>query len=195
MANKPDTSSESTRQTILQATRRLFTEHGVDNTSLKDIARASGISPGTLFYYYPSKAELIFDVTDQYFDQVTAGLLEWAQAAEQLNDLQSILKVVFSTIINDLERGKLHHYLVEEAVSCNEPVRNRFGQKYQEWQQMIESGIAAYVPQPGRRTVLAQLILAALDGLVLQNLVGRQNLSVEALAAEMAALITLPAAG
>jgi AcrR family transcriptional regulator len=195
MTNKPDTSSESTRQTILQATRRLFTEHGVDNTSLKDIARASGISPGTLFYYYPSKAELIFDVTDQHFDQVTAGLLEWAQAAEQLNDLQSILKVVFSTIINDLERGKLHHYLVEEAVSCNEPVRNRFSQKYQEWQQMIESGIAAYVPQPGRRTVLAQLILAALDGLVLQNLVGRQNLSVEALAAEMAALITLPAAG
>ena len=60
---------------------------------------------------------------------------------------------------------------------------------------MIESGIAAYVPQTGRRTVLAQLILAALDGLVLQNLVGRQNLSVEALAAEMAALITLPAAG
>ncbi|WP_291293574.1 TetR/AcrR family transcriptional regulator [Enterococcus sp.] len=47
------------REDILEATRKLFTECGYNNVSLRDIAAELGISVGNLAYYYKSKLELI----------------------------------------------------------------------------------------------------------------------------------------
>lgn len=50
---------QTTREDILNATRKLFTESGYNNVSLRDIASELGISVGNLAYYYKSKLELI----------------------------------------------------------------------------------------------------------------------------------------
>jgi len=56
MAKRKSLTGSDTRAEILSAASQLFTEQGVDNTALKDIAQACGISTGTLSYYYASKS-------------------------------------------------------------------------------------------------------------------------------------------
>ncbi len=175
MARRKDPNS-NIRQQILAAANQLFIERGLDHTSLKDIALAAQISPGTLFYYYASKSALVFDVTDQHFDRLTHQLLIWVTQTQGNANLQQLLTVVFETIIGDLTRGKLHHYLINEAATHDPSIRQRFQQKYAEWRQMIETGISSVLPNDERRPILAQIILATLDGLIIQAILGVQDL-------------------
>jgi AcrR family transcriptional regulator len=43
---------------ILEGALRVFLADGFDGASMNDIARAAGVSKGTLYVYFPSKAEL-----------------------------------------------------------------------------------------------------------------------------------------
>ncbi|HIY41634.1 MAG TPA: TetR family transcriptional regulator [Candidatus Nocardiopsis merdipullorum] len=51
--NKPDS-----RSTILGAARQLFSEHGYQAVTIRDIATAAGVSPALVMKHYRSKAEL-----------------------------------------------------------------------------------------------------------------------------------------
>src|SRR5690606_2736379 len=44
---------------VLHAAARLFREQGYAATSLRDIARAAGMLPGSLHYRYPSKEDIL----------------------------------------------------------------------------------------------------------------------------------------
>ena len=193
MAVRKNLQSADTREQILAAASQLFTEHGVDNTSLKDIARCAGVSTGTLFYHYASKADLIFDVTNRHFDQLTHQLLAWASEARDLANPRHILKVVLETITQDLTRGKLHHYLIEEAVSSSPSLRARFLQKYQEWRLMLQIGLEPFVGA-SENQVTAVLVLAAIDGLVIQKLLGIEDISLDRIANSLVEHYALPPA-
>ena len=62
---------EATRQSILDAARKLFAEQGYQAATTRDIARTAGIGVGTLFNYFPTK------------EAIAAALVgdAWAKAA------------------------------------------------------------------------------------------------------------------
>ncbi len=47
------------RKSIAKVAEQLFTEKGIDNTSMSEIAKASGYSKATLYVYFKNKEELI----------------------------------------------------------------------------------------------------------------------------------------
>ncbi len=62
------------RDVVLREAGRAFSRHGYHNTSLDDVARALGISKGTLYNYVRDKQEILFafhqlayDLSDQAF--------------------------------------------------------------------------------------------------------------------------------
>lgn len=65
---------------ILDATRRLINEKGLDNTSTNDIVREVGISRGTLYHHFESKEAIL----DALVDRVSEGL--YARAREVAGD-------------------------------------------------------------------------------------------------------------
>lgn len=69
-------STEKTRDRILRVTGELIARQGIQKTSLASIAREAGISRGTLFYYYPSKQSLLYQVMEISFCEVTGKILE-----------------------------------------------------------------------------------------------------------------------
>ncbi|MEV7871396.1 TetR/AcrR family transcriptional regulator [Streptomyces sp. NPDC088124] len=56
---------EENRARIIRAARDLFLARGYDKTSLVQIAKEAGVSTGTLFKRYPSKAALFAAVTSE----------------------------------------------------------------------------------------------------------------------------------
>ncbi|MEM6807021.1 MAG: TetR/AcrR family transcriptional regulator [Bacteroidota bacterium] len=53
---------EVVRQEILHAAMDLYTEHGIEKTSIRNIAKQIGYSPGAVYSYFKDKAEIMFSL-------------------------------------------------------------------------------------------------------------------------------------
>jgi AcrR family transcriptional regulator len=51
--------ADETRRRIVEATARLHAERGIAETSMKDIARAAGVSVGTVYHHFPTYPDAI----------------------------------------------------------------------------------------------------------------------------------------
>ena len=63
-----------TRDRIEQAAVRLFVEKGVTETTIKDIARAVGLSEGALYRHFDSKDELVWKAFERHYVAFAATL-------------------------------------------------------------------------------------------------------------------------
>jgi AcrR family transcriptional regulator len=58
----PRTTGTETRERILDVALELFTEHGYDKTSLRDIAEQLGITKAALYYYFERKEDILLEL-------------------------------------------------------------------------------------------------------------------------------------
>jgi AcrR family transcriptional regulator len=58
-ASTPTRKSEETRTRILEAALALFRKRGFEKTTMRDIARESGVALGAAYYYFDSKDALV----------------------------------------------------------------------------------------------------------------------------------------
>ena len=63
-----------TRQRIEAAAIRLFVEKGVAETTIRDIARAVGISEGALYRHFVSKDDLVWQTFERHYVEFAAKL-------------------------------------------------------------------------------------------------------------------------
>jgi AcrR family transcriptional regulator len=61
---------------ILAAAAGVFADKSYHNASVRDIARATGVSLSGLYYYFQSKEELLYMVQDHALSRLIAGLEE-----------------------------------------------------------------------------------------------------------------------
>ncbi|HTG53470.1 MAG TPA: TetR/AcrR family transcriptional regulator [Gemmatimonadaceae bacterium] len=61
---------------LLSAAAKVFAERGYHQTSMRDLARASGVSLAGLYYYVESKEELLYHIQRRNFERVIAGMKE-----------------------------------------------------------------------------------------------------------------------
>lgn len=68
---------------ILDAGQNMLITHGYDGASTNRIAAAAGISPGSLYQYFPNKDAIAAAVIDRYSDQLSSRVA--ARVSERLN--------------------------------------------------------------------------------------------------------------
>ncbi|MCA9490762.1 MAG: helix-turn-helix transcriptional regulator, partial [Myxococcales bacterium] len=66
--------SEQTVAVLLQATARVLVDTGWDRASTNRIARAAGVSVGSLYQYFPNKESLVLALARQHAEEVVAML-------------------------------------------------------------------------------------------------------------------------
>ncbi|MFQ5737714.1 MAG: TetR/AcrR family transcriptional regulator [Acidobacteriota bacterium] len=102
MPKLQDRDVERNQKKIERAALRVFTRQGYHGTSVRDITRASGVSIGNLYNYYPTKEELFKSVVRRYescMDQLRGQALDRLEdvfgpkALQQL--ARSIRKIVY----------------------------------------------------------------------------------------------------
>ena len=193
------TNPAATRDQILAAASHLIAQNGVENTSLADIARQLGISRGTLFYHFPSKSQLIFEVTDRYFSQVTQVLVARVLESSDHTQPHDLLRIAYETLLGEQERGRLHMYLVQQALAGDPSLLARFQARYREWLEVIQRTVLQVIEsrdqaidatdEPIRKAdigqeharLLAFLLLGTFDGLLIQRLLGIEDIPIAAI--------------
>jgi AcrR family transcriptional regulator len=76
-------------QQILKASAKIFAEKGFQRTSIRDIARATGMSLAGLYYYFRTKEELLFLIQEQCFLTL---LQRWEKAANVEIDVRARIR-------------------------------------------------------------------------------------------------------
>jgi Transcriptional regulator len=79
-------SGEETRAEIQRVALELFTRHGYEATSLREIADQLGINKASLYYYFPGKESILHSLFTQRGDEAEA-LLSWIEDQPTSPDL------------------------------------------------------------------------------------------------------------
>lgn len=74
MASVRETQKQGTRRKVLEAARDLFNEIGYDETTIRAIAERAGVSVGSVFTTFASKADVLSQVMDDRVDALYAEL-------------------------------------------------------------------------------------------------------------------------
>jgi len=168
------------RQKILQVAGDLMIEKGIKETSLKDIAKKAEMCAGTLYYYYSAKEDIIYDIADNNLREITDGLLNWIDSVDAETTREQILKTVFERILAAETRGKLHLYLLSDAGTANSSLRQKFIERYTDWRKTLAFGLNKVLKDDAAEDdSLAYLILATIDGLIIQNMFSDEPIPID----------------
>ena len=75
MAQTTTARYQDRRERIVRLAARVFAEKGYHEATMRDIARAARSSLAGLYYYFPSKEEILFAISVRALDTVIAGAL------------------------------------------------------------------------------------------------------------------------
>lgn len=160
------------RTRILNTASELMLKKGIQTTSVNDIAQAVGISKGTLYYYYSAKDDIIFDIAERNLKQITDEFHSWAEKADNEAPPMEKIKGLFQQVLAEKNRARLHLYLMGEALNGKQTLAERFKKRYEEYLQALQAALDAALGKAEKNADLARLLLAALDGLLVQELCG-----------------------
>src|SRR4051812_26308516 len=71
-------SRRGTRARIQAVAVEMFTEHGYEKTSLREIAEALGVTKAALYYHFKSKEDIVSSLVEDYFGRIDA-LVSWGE--------------------------------------------------------------------------------------------------------------------
>ena len=180
--NRASKKNHNMKEKILLTSIDLMTKNGINNTSLADIAREVNISKWTLYYHYSSKDDIIFDIADNHLNIISEALLDCLKKINFNFSTEEFVLVVLKNISNIESTGRIHMYLICEAIMGNKSLRERIGLKYVEWRTTLEDQLNQIVTDKSQAKGASFLLMSVVDGLVIQALLKGEKVPYEEIA-------------
>ncbi|KLN96006.1 multidrug efflux transporter transcriptional repressor AcrR [Moellerella wisconsensis] len=111
MARKTKQQAEITRQEIIDAAIKTFSERGVSTTSLADIAKAAGVTRGAIYWHFKNKADLFYQACEFSDSQIL--LAERNYRLKYINDPLSSLRELLIYILTEFIDNPKNRALME----------------------------------------------------------------------------------
>lgn len=149
------TTSERTKDRILDAARGLFNERGTSAVSTNHIAAAAGISPGNLYYHFRDRQEIIRALFNRY---ARAHEQRWRPSADAGENLATLRENLASGMALAWEYRFFEREIIP-LLRADPDLRASYGTVYQrrlaEWQAFAEQLVSQRMMRPPRppRTV------------------------------------------
>src|SRR5262245_37129162 len=161
--------NQDRRERIIEAAYRVLSEQGYRAASIKAIARAAGVAPGLIHYYFASKEELLVEVLRAVSQRYTReiGALMAAVPADQLAGAG--MGDVLRRVRQQPNDYRLRYELF--ALGLRDEALRRGARDLLEGGRSGIARIAASLGDAEVARPLASILLACFDGLALQSLV------------------------
>jgi AcrR family transcriptional regulator len=82
---------QQTRRRILDAALRLFTERGFDRVPVSAVAREAEVSEATVFNYFPTKEDLVYDGMDDFEGALLTAIRERPAGESVLSTFRDVV--------------------------------------------------------------------------------------------------------
>lgn len=113
---KLDEKKKKKRDSLLQAAFALFTDKGIKDTSISDIAKKANLAKGTFYLYFKDK----FDIRDKLIaakaEQIFGRALE-AMNEASLETLEDHVIFLLHSVVNQLEQDKILLQFISKNLS------------------------------------------------------------------------------
>lgn len=80
---------EQTKESLLKTAYEVFSERGIMNTRMSDIALAAGVSHGTVFAHFQTQEMLITEVIEAYGGKIALRTHELADSCDHIEEVLS----------------------------------------------------------------------------------------------------------
>lgn len=134
------------RDRIFDAAARLFTEHGYEAVTTQQIADAADVGTGTVFRYFPTKADLLVEVMS---DRIRGGVADGRRVARDTGDpVDAILALVAPLVDASGQRPENTAAFQRETLFGNESQRDQRVRQVAEMEDAIADILAICLPAP-----------------------------------------------
>ncbi|RME87654.1 MAG: TetR/AcrR family transcriptional regulator [Anaerolineae bacterium] len=115
------------RQHILEVAERLFTEHGYRATSIREIAQACGVTNAALYYYFPSKEALFFEVMQRHAERLRQRMTEAGARTQTPRERLAAILREYTHIVTDQDSPFFLLRRGARGFKQRKALRTRFG--------------------------------------------------------------------
>src|SRR4051794_24394572 len=105
---------EATREALIAAARRLFTERGYEDVGTEEIVRAAGVTRGALYHHYGDKASLLEAVYIRVEAESTERVARIVLGSELHSPLEA-MKAGIVAFLEECEKPELRQVALHDA--------------------------------------------------------------------------------
>jgi len=154
---------EARRNQILDATAKVFAEKGFHRATTKEIARAAGVSEGTIYNYFDSKADLVVGIMTRLAELDALGE-ELAGALQ--SEPREFFIAAFRHRVNRIRQGQEMLQAILPEVLTSPELRESFYRQYVlRIAEMLEQYVRTRVELGDIRPVNVPLTVRALQSI------------------------------
>lgn len=175
---------------IVAAGREVLVTHGYDAFSTNRVAAAAGVSPGSLYQYFPDKAAILDVVIDRYWGEVAESVA--ASLADRIGELgPAMVRDTADALVRALEADPVVLRVVAEElpIGRNRDRRAALERRVRE----LATTLLAARPDSSTRpspAVAAWVVVLAVENLALRWVLDQpETVSRDQLLDEMVALV------
>ncbi|UWS30276.1 multidrug efflux transporter transcriptional repressor AcrR [Erwinia pyrifoliae] len=151
MARNTKQQAQETRNHIIDAAIKRFSEHGVAKTSLADIAAGAGVTRGAIYWHFKNKTDLLNEIWTQSESGLTTREPEYQSKypADPLSVMRAMLLYVFEATATDPRRRALMEIIyhkcefVGEMTTLQLMQQNLYLECYEKIEEVLTECIAA----------------------------------------------------
>lgn len=152
---------------ILQEAARLFREKGYRASTLRELARRSGVKGGSIYYHFTSKQEILYQIMDETMTNLLLGL-EYELRGER-DPVRRLSKGVAFHIRYHLESRDETHVTDTELINLEDDLRQRIVSKREEYEEtfagILEQGARSGVMNIGSIKLASIAVLQMCTGI------------------------------
>lgn len=188
MARKTKEDAQQTRELLLNSAEKLFSENGVANTSLQEIALAAGLTRGAIYWHFQNKHDLINALWDRVKLPLEAAFekVEKSCTLSPLARIQMRSSTVLKNMANDPAMRNLATILLLkcEYTEKSDNMRSMFLMRRYECMSMITEDFKAAIAAGELPAALdvhfaAIGLISVIDGLCFHWLMNPANFALE----------------
>lgn len=181
MGRSPDQNREikrHRREQILSVSLALFSSKGLSATKISDISRATGMSQGLLYHYFPSKDAIFVEIIRTAFSLLNAACLGLEAAPEPPGEkIRMALDALVRNLENDPDAARYHVLIAEANLSDAIPeearqiIESESNLPYQVFEHILTAGQRDGTVRSGNPAQMAVAFWTTIKGLALHRAV------------------------
>lgn len=168
-----------TRQQILDASLRLFSERGFARTTVRDIAREAGITDAAIYYHFDSKRDVLEALVEE------RGFLTSLQNLERVEPglpLSELIMWMSAGAINLMDANRdFLRLIVMEGLGGDEAALEQYGRLLDLWEGALTKVLSRYEARDqlarGQARDLARQVIYTILMAFQDSLLGRHGLA------------------